>query len=75
MTQGRHVERELADEHAPDRRREVKREAVKRLLVWGFAPAVIAQMLGCDIRWIDAIGTRETNPERGMGERPWQAVG
>lgn len=32
-----------------------KRDAAQRLLDWGFAPAVISWVTGCDAAWIEAL--------------------
>lgn len=47
-----------------ERRSELKRDAAKRLLTWGFAPADISIMTGCDSAWIEEHNEERLRPTR-----------
>lgn len=48
-----------------------KREAVERLLDWGFTPVAIAKHLRCSLAWVHAVRRQRKSTGEDTGVHPW----
>jgi hypothetical protein len=67
MMDSAHAYLPIEIDEGPLIRRDAKRQAVARLLEWGFDPSVISRMLGCSLQWIAQI-----DEERSSGEEHYE---